>query len=238
MSNFIRSPENNWVLEDIPLAAQLQPGAFAARLATLPVTKASHPLLHFVRKLEPLVPDPLRPQLKRWVDGVAGRLGVEAPPLALAGQGAKAEGADNEPTRLVVCLEPDLYKPDYYAVNAWLFRWGRDVKVVCDHTELTRDHVVDLINKQLHNLPHTELREVELFLPAAKLAEGIARWEVTVARTQKVALDMRFPVKLRCLDRLPSPNEGEEDDDDSDFDGESRRLWANAGRSDPAPGSL
>lgn len=222
--NFLR---NNRGLSEIPSDALLRPGAFAARLATLPVTQASAPpLLHFVREVESLVPDPLRSQLKDWVDGVAVRLGVEAPSPAPAGVTAKAERAADESTRLVICLEPYLYKSDHFAVNAWLVRWGRDVKVACDHAEITREAVIDMINKRLRKLRDNEPREVELFLPVEMLAEGVARWEVTVVGTQKVGIDARFPVKLRCLDRLPPVDPAAEDeDDDSPFDEVARQLW-------------
>ena len=222
---FFRDLETNGLLGEISASVLLRPGAFVARLAALPLPeKKAPPLLRFVRTVEALAREPLRSKLNTWIGEVAGRLDVAVPPAAPAPPAA----ADVEPTRLVVCLQPSDYKKDHFAVNAWRIRWGRQVKQVGDHRELTRDEVVELIDTCLRNLLDNEPREVELFLPLEHLAEGVSRWEVKVRGKQKIGVDARFPVKLRCLDRIPPRVQPDEDifpDQGSPFDQEARRLW-------------
>lgn len=219
---FIHSLGSTRPLDDFPSSALSRPGAVVAYLAPHPVPQSSAPaLLHFVKAVESLAPKTSRPQLTQWVVDVARRLGVEAP----AGGAVNIGGVTNEPTRLVVCLEPDLYVPDDWSIDAWLVRRGFSTTSVCDHRKMRCSEVVELINKKLRNLPNGK-SEVELFLPLGKLAEGVAGWDVKVYRNQKIGIDARFPVQLRCLDRLPPLDEGMEDDlnDESPFDGVSRQL--------------
>ena len=153
-----------------------------------------NPLLSFVAVLASRSAPEISEQLDAWVDRVAKDQGVVVPMPAQAG---------DEPGFLMMVADPYKLPAGSFKVDIWRFRGDRPGDNL-DGRVLSRDELAELVDNQLGAT--AEPLWAELFLPVELLAEGLSGWDVEVAPGDRMAIDERYPIRLRSWDRIGMHN--------------------------------
>ena len=149
-----------------------------------------NPLLIFVAILASRSAPEISERLDAWVDRVAKDQGVVVP--------MPAQAAD-EPGYLMMVADPYGLPAGSFKVDTWRFR-GERAGDNLDGTLRSRDELAELVDNQLGVT--AEPLWAELFLPVELLAEGLSGWRVEVAPRDTMAIDERYPIRLRSWDRI------------------------------------
>ena len=180
--------EQEDALENITIKALRDPalavGHFAQNLCE------PNRLLSFVAVLASRSAPEISERLDAWVDRVAKDQGVVVPTPAQAG---------DEPGFLMMVADPYGSPAGSFKVDTWRFRGDRAGDNL-DGTQRSRDELAELVDNQL--VDTLEPLWAELFLPVELLAEGLSGWGVEVAPGDTMAIDERYPIRLRSWDRI------------------------------------
>jgi len=149
-----------------------------------------NPLLSFVAVLASRSAPEISERLDAWVARVAKDQGVAVPMPAQAG---------DEPGFLMMVADPYGLPAGSFKVDTWRFRGDRPGDNL-DGTLRSRDELAELVDNQLGAT--AEPLWAELFLPVELLAEGLSGWDVEVAPGNTMAIDDRYPIRLRSWDRI------------------------------------
>jgi hypothetical protein len=181
------------------LPALLRPALAAALLAQLPPPPSdpSLPLLTFAARLAETAPGEAKSALEAWVEEVSRSLGLGGPAAA------PAAPAVARSTCFSVALFPlEGEDAGKFEVRAW--RKDATQPQPKELTEAdnrkTLAEAAQFVDDCAGRIPLPEV-DVELFVPTAVLAEGLAPWEVNVTADSVLRIDEQYPVILRSWDR-------------------------------------
>jgi hypothetical protein len=206
------------------LPALRRPALAAALLAQLPPRDQSYPLLTFATGLADSAPDAAKSALEAWVNEVSRSLGVDVPAVAPAAPGvARSTGFS------VALFPPEGEDAGKFDVRAWRQddTQTQPTGITPADNPKTLAQVAQFVNDCARHVPSPAV-EVELFVPTAVLAEGLATWEVNVTADSVLRIDEQYPVILRSWDRSFG--------DSPDFDQPARMAWQKRWGQCPLPG--
>jgi hypothetical protein len=205
------------------LSALRRPALAAALLAQLPRRDNSLPLVTFAARLADHVPDPPQAALKAWVTELGHSLGVGVPAVVAAAPAAPRS------TCFSVVLFPLKEDAGKFEVRAW--RRDDTHPEPKEITEADNQQTLAKVARFVNDRAGHDIApkvEVELFVPTAVLAEGLAPWEVNVTEESVMRIDERYPVTLRSWDRSFGRSR--------DFDQPARMAWHKRWGQCPLPG--
>jgi hypothetical protein len=167
-------------------------------------------LLTFVDDLAHALGGPRYVALHRWIDDVADRLEILRPQIKALCDAADRRRAEQSSLSLVVQLDPDRSDESRYLMSALLMAQDMtervlhrdDVARTLDEIALELDAVLTLVPEGLGD----DLQDpvVEFILPRRLLAEPVDEWEIDRSAFS-LPLGLRYPVVVRCLDRMRDP---------------------------------
>ena len=168
------------------------------------------PALRFVQLLAFQVTEPLRDSLQKWLTEQAQHLRLESVLRAQQAHASPVPAADSR-LHLLITVQPDGIDPDRFLLSYWRQddpdEWppirGETQEVTLARLERRVDELIVAAERAWSS--HGGTAALEFLLPRQLLREPVHRWHKEHSSTLPRPLFMDYPVVIRSLERMMSP---------------------------------